>query len=123
MGVMTASKPVFTRAYEAHEAEYPGGIFLMSMCGPVDRKAFAWLYPGQLLTDKTIYVPASATLDCTEIPLIRGQRYLPTPHVEHWTGIMKQLRRLGFAPMLIRFSHCTAQEPVSSLNVAFRVCQ
>lgn len=76
------------------------GVFiLMTMCSPIDRSAFARLFPDQIIHRHIIHSPH------------------PTRAVLHWKTLLKELRDHGFEPRLIRFNRCGGEEPLSSLNV------
>jgi len=96
----------------------PGGVLVvMSMCRPVDRRAFARLYKAHKIIDDTLIMPweGKAPDDALEVD---GSTYAPMRHVPHWRRLLTELRQAGLCPMLMRLNHSTRDEPVSSLNVA-----
>jgi 2-polyprenyl-3-methyl-5-hydroxy-6-metoxy-1,4-benzoquinol methylase len=97
----------------------PGGVFvLMSMCSPIDYRSFSSEYKSQRILDNVIYSPTGNGEVFRESRTIGKTTYNPTRYVAHWQKILVEIRRAGVLPTLVRFNRCSAEEPVSSLNVA-----
>jgi ubiquinone/menaquinone biosynthesis C-methylase UbiE len=95
-----------------------GGLFVvMTMCAPVDRKMFSNLFPEQKLVDRVIYVPYDKATEYDGSRTFEGRDYIPTRYIGHWESILTELRRAGFRPRLIRYSHPVPQVPFSNLAV------
>jgi SAM-dependent methyltransferase len=100
------------------------GVFiLMTICAPVLRKTFSRLYPNQLLVDGTILVPCPKESGYMDLREINSKSYFPTRRIERWTTLLRQLRGVGFQPMLLRFNHCVGEEASSTLNAAFMLSE
>jgi len=41
-----------------------------------------------------------------------------TRHLDHWSTVLKVLRRSGFRPMLYRVNECRPEDPLSYLSAA-----
>ncbi len=96
-----------------------GGLFIvMSMCAPVNRKAFSNICRGQKLIDQTIYVPYAKAEEYEGFRTIGGCDYMPTRYVSHWRSILSEIGKAGFQPKLLRYTEPVAQDPFGSLSVA-----
>jgi SAM-dependent methyltransferase len=99
----------------------PRGVFLMlTMCGPVDRKAIAARFAAQRLIGSVLYVPYEKATEFTGARHIQGRAYLPIRYVAHWRRILGELRAARFEPSLIRLSKHSPDDPISDLAVAAR---
>ncbi len=95
------------------------GVFLvLTMCRPVDRKAFAAKYPTSPLVGSTVYAPFENAVDYLGGRTIKGKLHTPTRHIGHWRSILGELRDANFRPKLIRLNEHTDTEMISSLCVA-----
>ncbi|MHC4124743.1 MAG: class I SAM-dependent methyltransferase [Planctomycetota bacterium] len=94
------------------------GVFVvMSMCSPVDRKAFLQAFKGQKLIDHIIYVPFDKAEEFEGFHKIKGQCYLPTRKVPHWKNILSEIRQAGFQTKLFRYAEPASQAPFGSLSI------
>jgi ubiquinone/menaquinone biosynthesis C-methylase UbiE len=98
----------------------PGGLFMvMTMCAPIDRKAFARMYPEQKLVDGIIYGPWDKSDEYTGIKTISGKRYIPTRYLGHCKEILAELERAGFHLQLFYYAYPYQENDICSiLNVA-----
>ena len=91
---------------------------VLTMCRPVDRKAFAAKYLTSPLVGSTVYAPFAEATDYLGGRIIKGKLHMPTRHIGHWRSILGELRDAGFRPKLIRLNEHTETGMVSSLCVA-----
>jgi 2-polyprenyl-3-methyl-5-hydroxy-6-metoxy-1,4-benzoquinol methylase len=97
----------------------PGGIFvLMSMCFPVNQSRFSSLYKDQIILDNQIYVPMGNYSEIQDTRIINQKKYLSIRYLGQWQRLISEMNKASLSPMLVRFNHCTSEDPVSSLNVA-----
>ncbi|MCP4639478.1 MAG: class I SAM-dependent methyltransferase [bacterium] len=101
-----------------HKLLIDGGLFVvMSMCGPVDRRAFRGLYPDQKLTGGVVYAPYTNKDEFEGCRCFGEKAYLPTRRIVHWKTILSELRRAGFRIQMVRWNRHAQENPVSYLNV------
>jgi SAM-dependent methyltransferase len=102
-----------------HKMLREDGVFIvLTMCRPVDRKAFAEKYPTSPFVGSTVYAPFAEAADYLGGRIIKGKLHMPTRHIGHWKSILAELRDANFRPKLIRLNEHTEAEMVSSLCVA-----
>lgn len=94
-----------------------GLLIVVTMCAPVDRRMFSDLFPAQKLIDGVIYAPYDKATEYDGSRTFKGRDYIPTRYIGHWKSILTELRRSGFHPLLIRYSHHIPQHPVGSLAI------
>jgi len=98
------------------------GLFVvLTMCGPVDRKAFSRLLPHQHLLNRIVYVACDAAADYEGSRVIKGRTCMPTRYIGHWKRLLAKLRGSGFHVRLLRYQGPTADDPFGSLAVAAAV--
>jgi len=95
-----------------------GGLFIvMTMCSPVDRRAFRELSEGrQKVLGHTIY--GKGDWGSEGARNIGGQIYCPTRRVPHWKTILSEISDTGFEVSLFRVNRFRSDDPCSDLCVA-----
>lgn len=73
-----------------------GGLFVViTMCAPVDRKAFSDICRGQRLLYRTIFAPYERAGEYQGFRTIDGCAYIPTHKVTNWRSILSEVRKAG----------------------------
>jgi SAM-dependent methyltransferase len=95
------------------------GVFIaISMCGPIDRKIFARIYPEQRVTGSVLYVPFEGASRYEDGRTIGIREYAPIRYVVHWQRLLNEFRRAGLIPRLIRLSLAAGDEATGFLYAA-----
>ncbi|MFB3894742.1 MAG: class I SAM-dependent methyltransferase [bacterium] len=94
----------------------PGGCFIgMTMCEPIDRKAFEQECPGQKLVDGIIYNPWNKAAAYTGMKIISGKKYIPTRYLGDWKELLAEFETAGFHLQLAHYAYPVQKKDICSM--------